>query len=235
MINYYIKDKKATSLNHISSLKNFLNDIVEKYPENVDNNDKERIKEISFAYIKEALEEHLTCPLSKKIFTNPYIGPDGKTCELGALLESYKNDLNNKEGNKILDSKQVIKDLKVLRLLELYNKYKDNFGKDACCELKEILTSENKNYINQIVNEKANENVEEININEGNNINKNHENKIIKSLMEKIGKILDLLQEDFFKEVEVPKNKMSRTNLNNQIINEENGGQILENSENTRI
>ena len=69
-----------------------IKEINKEFKENIQLNNS---KKIAIIYIKEKLEEYLTCPISNDIFSNPYIAPEGQTFDKMKIYESLeKNKLN---------------------------------------------------------------------------------------------------------------------------------------------
>ena len=162
-----------------------IKEINKEFKENIQLNN---IKKIAKIYIKEKLEEYLTCPISNDIFSNPYIAPEGQTFDKMKIYESLeKNKLNPITRNPLKKEKLKL-NKKVLDLVELYNDKKDNFDEETCSRLKFLLKNEktNKYYENPTVLSSG-ENIG-ITIEEKSN---KYKNIIIKSLIEDLKDILD--------------------------------------------
>ena len=185
LIKYYIKQKHNQQISSEHMKEILIKEINKEFKENIQLNN---IKKIAIIYIKEKLEEYLTCPISNDIFSNPYIAPEGQTFDKMKIYESLeKNKLNPITRNPLKKEKLKL-NKKVLDLVELYNDKKDNFDEETCSRLKFLLKNEktNKYYENPTVLSSG-ENIG-ITIEEKSN---KYKNIIIKSLIEDLKDILD--------------------------------------------
>ena len=121
---------KSFSLNDLFQY--FLEEIKENCGLNIDQN---KFREMSLVYIQKKLTECLTCPLTKKIFVDPLIAPNGETFETDDVLDkmnSSGNIGNNLNVDELIQNKLVAKISKIIRT----NKY---FNLDTLIEIRKLL------------------------------------------------------------------------------------------------
>ena len=148
---------------------------------------------MSLVYIQKQLTECLTCPLTKKIFVDPLIAPNGETFETDDVLDkmnSSGNIGNNLNIDELIQNKLVAKISKIIRT----NK---DFNLDTLIEIRKLLINPDTKtfYSNPYViweGEKLGDTAEK----ENGEIN--YENKIIKNIMEQIG---ELLSDEFLEDI----------------------------------
>ena len=179
---------KSFSLNDLFQY--FLEEIKENCGLNIDQN---KFREMSLVYIQKQLTECLTCPLTKKIFVDPLIAPNGETFETDDVLDkmnSSGNIGNNLNIDELIQNKLVAKISKIIRT----NK---DFNLDTLIEIRKLLINPDTKtfYSNPYViweGEKLGDTAEK----ENGEIN--YENKIIKNIMEQIG---ELLSDEFLEDI----------------------------------
>lgn len=184
LIKYYIKQKHNKHISSEQMKEILIREINKEFKENIQLNN---IKKIAIIYIKEKLEEYLTCPISNDIFSNPYITPEGQTFDKMKIFEYLEKNKLNPITRNPLKKKQLKLNKKVLDLVELYKAYKDNFDEKACYYLKFLLKNEKNKYYENPMVEKSGENIGKT-IEKESNI---YKNIIIKSLIEDLKDILD--------------------------------------------
>ena len=128
--------------------------------------------------------ENLTCPITKYIFDNPYITPEGQTFDKIQIQQVIHLTHTNPITKTSLEENELRLNEKILELSKLYKNFDNN-------TLKMIDTLLKKNngefYRNPIVKETGK-------TIEGEPFEKNYKNLILKSIIEQIG---DILNEDF--------------------------------------
>lgn len=167
-----------------------IKEINKEFKENIQLNN---IKKIAIIYIKEKLEEYLTCPISNDIFLNPYIAPEGQTFDKMKIDKSLeKNELNPITRNP-LKKEQLKLNKKVLDLVELYKNNQHKFNQKACSSLKFLLKNENNKYYENPIVLSSGENIGKTIEEKSKNSKKSkkYKNIIIKSLIEDLKDILD--------------------------------------------
>ena len=167
-----------------------IKEINKEFKENIQ---LKNIKKIAIIYIKEKLEEYLTCPISNDIFLNPYIAPEGQTFDRMKIYEYLeKNELNPITRNP-LKKEQLKLNKKVLDLVELYKNNQHNFNEKACSSLKFLLKNENNKYYENPIVLSSGENIGKTIEEKSKNSKKSkkYKNIIIKSLIEDLKDILD--------------------------------------------
>ena len=137
-------------------------------------------------YIKEKLEENLTCPISQQIFINPYITPEGQSFDKAKIEEAIENNGRNPLTKNKLESNELRQNNKARELLEIYAEFNDDIN--ALEKLNDILKkNENEYYKNPVVEENGD-------TREGKSNEDQYRNLILKTLIEQIS---ELLNEDF--------------------------------------
>ena len=150
--------------------------------------DQKKYEEIALEFAKERISECLKCPLTKKIFTNPYITSEGQTFEKNeimiTLLESKKNPITNKK----INSQELIENKLVLDICKILNENYDNFDKNNFDDIKNLLISKetNKYYENPVVDKNG-----ETKESKTKDFKEKYRNKVIKDFIEKNMEILD--------------------------------------------
>ena len=146
----YIKINHGKKISKDSLNKKFLTDIKYKYGLIVDKN---KYDEIAINFAKERISECLKCPLTKKIFSNPVITPNGQTFDKIAILKKIEENGKNPVNNNKLESKDLVQNTLVLDICEILNQNNDCFTKNNFDDIRNLLISKvtNKLYENPVV------------------------------------------------------------------------------------
>jgi len=190
LIKCYVKQKYNKQITSEEMKELLIKEINKEFKENIQ---LKNIKKIAIIYIKEKLEEYLTCPISNDIFSNPYIAPEGQTFDRMKIYEFLEKNKLNPITRNPLKKEQLKLNKKVLDLVELYKTNQHNFDEKACSYLKFLLKNNknNKYYENPIVlSSGSGEDIGKT-IEEKSKKSKKYKNIIIKSLIEDLKDILD--------------------------------------------
>ena len=103
--------------------------------------DTQKYEEIILNYIKQNVFNFLKCPLTKKLFDNPYITPEGQTFEGNEIIEEIRNTGINPITKKNLKSEELIKNKLVLDICEIINNHEYDFNIQHFKEIKQLLIS----------------------------------------------------------------------------------------------
>ena len=103
--------------------------------------DTKKYEEIIINYIQEKVFKFLECPLSKKLFDDPYITPEGQTFEENKILKVIKKTGKNPITNKNLKSEKLVKNKLILDICEIICKHKSDFNIQHFKEIKQKLIS----------------------------------------------------------------------------------------------
>ena len=219
MICAYIKLNNGVTITKDSLNKKFFNQIKDKCGLIIDKN---KYEEIALNYAKERLSESLKCPLTNKIFSNPYITPEGQTFDKSAIMKKISQNGKNPITNNKLNSQELIENTLVLDICEILNQNYDYFNINNFYDIKNLLISKEtrKYYKNPIVitNSYRNGGTREGNIND---FNAKYQNLVIKNLIEQNREILEdnFLKFDFDTSEENNNiNNMISTTRNNFIM-----------------
>jgi len=103
--------------------------------------DKKKYEEIILNYFKQNVFRYLKCPLSKELFDNPYITPEGQTFEENRIMEEINKTGLNPITNTNLKSEELIKNKLVLDIVEIISNHEFDFNIQHIKEIKQKLIS----------------------------------------------------------------------------------------------
>ena len=189
MICAYVKSIHGVNIRKDSLYKNFFDEIKDKCGLIIDKN---KYEEIALDYAKEKLSECLKCPLTHKIFSNPYITPEGQTFDKNLIMKKIAQSGKNPITNNKLTSQELIENTLVLDICEKLIQNYDYFNKNIFNEIKNLLKSKEtkKFYENPVV---INNSYSIGRTKEGNtyDYNEKYQNLVIKNLIEQNREILE--------------------------------------------
>ena len=189
MICAYIKSNHGVNIHKDSLYKKFFDQIKDKCGLIINKN---KYEEIALDYVKEKLSECLKCPLTHKIFSNPYITPDGHTFDKNAIMKKITQNGKNPITNNKLTSQELIENTLVLDICEKLIQNYDYFNKNIFYDIKNLLKSKEtkKFYENPVV---INNSYNIGRTKEGNiyDYNEKYQNIVIKNLIEQNREILE--------------------------------------------
>ena len=135
----YIKEKYNINISNETLLKKFFLEINNKCDGFIIN--KNKYEEIVLDYIKQKIFSYLYCPITRQMFSNPYITPDGQTFDKLAILRQIKKNGVNPITNNILNQDDLIENKLVLDICEIINLNSDYFNIQHFQEIKKLLKS----------------------------------------------------------------------------------------------
>ena len=121
----YIKSEYNINIPKDSLFKKLLLEIKDKCGLIIDT---KKYEEIIINYIQQNIFKFLKCPLSHKLFNNPYITPDGQTFD--------KNEIKDE-----LNPEKLIKNKLVLEIVEIINNHEEDFNIQHFKEIRQKLIS----------------------------------------------------------------------------------------------
>ena len=185
MICDYIKTNHDINITKNSLNKKFFLQIKDECGLIIDQN---KYEEIALEFAKERISECLKCPLTKKIFTNPYITPEGQTFEKNEIMKTFLESKKNPITNKKINSQELIENKLVLDICKILNENYDHFDKNNFDDIKNLLISKetNKYYENPVVDKNG-----ETKESKTKDFKEKYRNKVIKDFIEKNREILD--------------------------------------------
>ena len=134
----YIKSKYSINISKENLIKKLLFEIKDKCGIILD---QKKYEEIFIKYVKQNVFEFLKCPLTNKLFDNPYITPDGQTFDKNKIIEEIKKTGINPITDKELKLEKLIKNKLVLDIVEIINNHEDDFNIQHFKEIKQKLIS----------------------------------------------------------------------------------------------
>ena len=135
----YIKEKYNINISNETLLKKFFLEINNKCDGFIIN--KNKYEEIVLDYIKQKIFSYLYCPITRQMFSNPYITPDGQTFDKLAILRQIKKNGVNPITNNILNQDDLIENKLVLDICEIIKLNSDYFNIQHFGEIKKLLKS----------------------------------------------------------------------------------------------
>ena len=136
----YFKEKYNINISNDTLLKNFFLEINNKCNGFII--DKSKYEEIILNYIKQRIFSYLYCPITSKLFSNPYITPDGQTFDKLAILQQIKKKGVNPITNNKLFQEDLIENKLVLDICEIIKLNIEYFNFQHFLEIKKLLKSE---------------------------------------------------------------------------------------------
>ena len=209
----YIKSKYNINIPKDSLFKKLLLEIKDKYGLIIDS---KKYEEIIINYIKQNIFKFLKCPLSNKLFNNPFITPDGQTFDNNEIKEEIKKTGLNPITNKELKQEKLIKNKLVLEIVEIINNHEDDFNIQHFKEIRQKLISNKtkKLFENPYVIHKGEDKGNTEEENKGFNNFREYPNLVIKNMIEHNLEIFD----DNFLKFNIEFNGDFISNINSDVI-----------------
>ena len=176
--------------------------------------DIKKYEEIIINYIKENVFKFLICPLSNKLFDDPYITPEGQTFEENNIMEEISKEGKNPITNNNLKPEKLIRNKLILDICEIISKHESDFNIQHFKEIKQKLISNQtkKLYENPYVISKGNNKGDTVEENEKFPKLKKYPNLVIKNI---IDHNIEIFDDNFLKfDIELGDDYFIKTNSN---------------------
>lgn len=107
--------------------------------------DQNKFQEIFLYYIKEKLDEYLSCPITCDIFLNPVITPEGQTFEKDMIVKEIERNHKNPLTRNELKKKELIENKLVMKLCKILQSNGDNFKIEHFIQIRNLLMNPKTN------------------------------------------------------------------------------------------